>query len=231
MSRLFIRFALLVLFFGGVLVAIAAQPDANPARAFFAAEDCPMPCWQGIRPGVTAREDAEAILEAHPWVDLSADVDVPGIPYSGTYDLWQWTEDFSFPMPINRQDIAFTDGVIGYIDRQRDDEIPRVGGMEMTTGLTLGDVWRLLGAPRSIASEGYIGSPGDRLHEIRFFVFGDTNITATAYQSCPISFASLLESPVSLRLSPNPVPSYRSEPILPTLYRLLRLRQVSVCGG
>lgn len=225
------RVSVLVLLFVVALVVITARPSDNPARAFFAAGDCPMPCWHGILPGITPREEAEAILAAHPWIALSETTDLPNVPYSGTYDLWSWTAAFPFPTPINRPDIAFTDGVIGYLDRRREGEIARVGGMEMTTGLRLADVWRLLGAPRSIASEGYIGLPGNRLHEIRFFTFGEFNIQATAYQSCPISLRSLLNSPVTLRLSPNPVPDYRTEPILPTLYRLLRLRQISVCEG
>jgi hypothetical protein len=231
MKHFVLRTFLLTLIFVAALVIITAQPSDNPVRAFFDAGDCPMPCWHGIRPGVTPRAEAEAILATHPWIELAEIAELPDVPYSGTYDLWLWTEAFPFPIPINRPDIAFTDGVIGYLDRRQAGEIARVGGMEMTTGLRLGDVWRLLGAPRSIASEGYIGLPGDRLHEIRFFTFGEFNIQATAYQSCPISLWSLLNSPVALALSPNPVPDYRTEPILPTLYRLLRLRQNSVCGG
>jgi hypothetical protein len=229
--QILLRIFMLHLFFFVILLVITAQPSENPARAFFDADDCPMPCWHGIRPGITPRAEAEAMLAAHPWIELSQTADLPDVPYSGTYDLWLWAAAFPFPIPINRPDIRFTDGVIGYLDRRREGEIARVGGIEMTTGLRLGDVWRLLGAPRSIASEGYVGSPGNRLHEIRFFTFDDLNIQATAYQSCPISLHSLLNSPVTLQLSPNPVPAYRAEPILPTLYRLLRLRQVSVCGG
>lgn len=231
MKHLASRTLALLFVFVAVLFIITAQPSENPARAFFDAEGCPMPCWHGIRPGITARAEAEAMLAAHPWVDLSSDVNREDVPYSGTYDLWLWTEAFPFPTPINRPDIAFTDGVIGYLDRRREGEIARVGGMEMTTGLRLGDIWLMLGAPRSIASEGYLGLPGNRLHEIRFYTFGDLNIQATAYQSCPISLRSLLESPVTVQLSPNLVLATRAEPILPTLYRLLRLRQRSVCGG
>lgn len=231
MNALLVRAAALVLCFMGVLLAIAAIPDANPARAFFGEDSCPMPCWQGIRPGVTLRTDAETILSTHPWLTLSPDVDIANVPYSGTYDLWFWTAEFPYPIPINRPDIAFTDGVIGYLERRTADIPARVGGMEMTTGLRLGDVWRMLGTPRSIASDGYIGIPGQRLHQLRLYAFDDLNIIVTAYQPCPITLKTLLESPVTLRLSPNPLPGYSAEPVMPTLYRLLRLRQGSVCGG
>jgi hypothetical protein len=230
MQHFLFRISLLAAAFAFVVALAAAPSGVNPARTFFAASGCPMPCWNGIRPGITLRADAEAILAAHPWLSLTPDVRVPGVAYSGTYDLWTWTDAFPFPMPINRPDIAFTDGVIGYLDRQVAGVQARVGGIEMTTGLRLADVWRLLGAPQSIVSEGYVGVSGERLHEIRLLAFGGHNINATAYQACPITFESLLESPVILHLSPNAPPALPHRPMLPTLYALLRLREISVCG-
>jgi hypothetical protein len=52
-----------------VLAAVRAQPfDDNALRASLVLPDCTLPCFMGIRPGVTARDEAFAILRAHPWV-------------------------------------------------------------------------------------------------------------------------------------------------------------------
>jgi hypothetical protein len=59
----------LTLLFCAAILAIIAQPRDDAAmRAFFAPDDCPTPCFAGIRPGVTTYGDALAILSAHPWV-------------------------------------------------------------------------------------------------------------------------------------------------------------------
>jgi hypothetical protein len=229
LMRLITRALILTALLAAILGLIVAQPAENPARAFFAAQGCPMPCWQGLRPGVTPRAVAESALAAHPWIDLSGDIDVPGVAYSRTYDLWRWTDAFPFPIQIERPDIAFTDGVIGYIDRRSAAETPVVGGIQMTTGLRLGDIWRLLGTPNALISEGYVGAQGERLHEIGLYNLGGSAVDATAYQACPITFRTLLESPVIIRLSPSAQIVPRAA-VLTTLYRLLRLRQISVCG-
>jgi len=60
--------ALLTLF--ALLVGlIRAQPqDTTAWRTFLLPpEDCPMPCWQGIRPSMTTVEETITVLQAHPW--------------------------------------------------------------------------------------------------------------------------------------------------------------------
>jgi hypothetical protein len=50
---------------------IRAQPDDDSdLRAFLTPPDnCPAPCFMGIRPGLTTVDEAMTILYEHPWVD------------------------------------------------------------------------------------------------------------------------------------------------------------------
>ena len=82
MIRFLLKFGFaFTLLFAFCIALIRAQPyDDSELRAFLTPpEGCPAPCFMGIRPGVTTREDAIAILEAHEWVnevtyDVAGDV-------------------------------------------------------------------------------------------------------------------------------------------------------------
>jgi hypothetical protein len=70
-STVLLKLALfLTLFFAACIGLIRAQLyDDSELRAFLTPpEGCPIPCFMGIRPGVTTAEEALAILEAHEWV-------------------------------------------------------------------------------------------------------------------------------------------------------------------
>jgi hypothetical protein len=98
MFRLLLRFALLLTLLVALpIVLIRAQPyDDSDLRAFLIPpEGCPMPCFMGIRPGVTTVEEAIAILEGHEWVtNLVVDLDTnelyPPPNISGTI-TWEWS--------------------------------------------------------------------------------------------------------------------------------------------
>src|SRR4051794_14630074 len=55
--------------FAGLMGLVHGQAEKDLAWGGFLVppKGCPMPCWQGIRPGVTTGEEAIAILQAHPW--------------------------------------------------------------------------------------------------------------------------------------------------------------------
>ncbi len=61
---------LFTLLFAACIGIIRAQPyDDSELRAFLTPPSgCAMPCFMGIRPGVTTADEAIAILEAHEWV-------------------------------------------------------------------------------------------------------------------------------------------------------------------
>ncbi len=101
----------LTLAFSACIGLIRAQPyDDAELRAFFAPPDgCPIPCFIGVRPGVTTVEEAMAILEAHEWIagiNRYEATDGRGVtsltaPWSGTQpefidsseELWLGIED------------------------------------------------------------------------------------------------------------------------------------------
>jgi hypothetical protein len=70
MIGFYVRFAspILAVFFA-VMLFIRAQPyDDHDLRALLMPDDCEMPCFMGIRPGVTTVDEAMHILEASGWV-------------------------------------------------------------------------------------------------------------------------------------------------------------------
>ncbi|RMF79981.1 MAG: hypothetical protein D6737_09655 [Chloroflexi bacterium] len=70
--RLSLLLSLLFTLFIGL---IHARPHDEPALRQFLIppDDCPAPCWEGIRPGVSTVDEALYILRNHPWVrDIEA---------------------------------------------------------------------------------------------------------------------------------------------------------------
>jgi hypothetical protein len=61
-----------VVVFALLIVTARAIGSTNkpPALALLDPGDCPQPCWQGIRPGVTTFVQAKAILQADPVLSL-----------------------------------------------------------------------------------------------------------------------------------------------------------------
>jgi hypothetical protein len=126
------RLALVLMIPFALIVAIlprafAALPFENDIRGLFgASESCSMPCWAGIRVGVTTRDQAEAILRAHPWV---------GTIFTTPAQLsWRW----------NGAQPAIIDGA-------RDGLIGLGGGvvqrLRIQTTIPYGALWLALGAP------------------------------------------------------------------------------------
>ncbi len=61
---------LLTFIFAALVGLIRARPyDDSELHAILVPSDgCALPCFMGIRPGLTSRQEAIAILRAHPWV-------------------------------------------------------------------------------------------------------------------------------------------------------------------
>ncbi len=86
-----ITFLLNTLFVIGVALPHLQPYDDRAFRSIFvSSEDCRLPCWQGIRPGVTSGVEAIAILQNHPWanyVRVRGDLEA-GDPGTIT---WSWS--------------------------------------------------------------------------------------------------------------------------------------------
>src|SRR5690348_5410752 len=86
MLRLYVRLVLfsLVLITAALLMLHARPPDDSDLRQLLSPEDCTAPCFMGIRPGLTTAQQAQVILQAHPWVD--------SVTYVGTTNItWRWS--------------------------------------------------------------------------------------------------------------------------------------------
>jgi hypothetical protein len=90
MIRFLLRLAAsLILLFAACIGLIHSPPyDDNQLSTFLTPPDsCPMPCFMGIRPGVTTVEEAIIILEAHEWVSA---VDVNFYTDGSATISWAW---------------------------------------------------------------------------------------------------------------------------------------------
>jgi hypothetical protein len=74
------------------------QPYDNALRSILvSSEDCVLPCWQGIRPGVTSGVEAVAVLQNHPWVDY---IRVRGDLGAGAPGTITWSWSGTQPTPL-----------------------------------------------------------------------------------------------------------------------------------
>lgn len=230
MIQLLKRAASLYLTTALIIGIIASQPYDNPARGFFG-EDCPIPCWQGIRPSVTTRAEADDILLQHPWVGQTGISVFPegratdAVP---TFYEWQWTAAFPYPSPLLDFDTLFLTNVLGIRSgiTQRDG-VDRVGSLNLVTGLRAADLWLLYGVPQAFTS-GYL-TADIPIHQLTLFTLGGSGVSATAYQQCPLDLKSLWESPVTVQLtSPGQIAPARATSMR-TLFALLEMRNAQLC--
>lgn len=75
MTRSYFKFSipLFLLFFIPLALSRALPYDDQNLRAAVMPQDCQMPCFMGIRPGITTVEEAVRLLRASPWVDKVTD--------------------------------------------------------------------------------------------------------------------------------------------------------------
>jgi hypothetical protein len=111
---------------------IRAQPhNDGELHAFLTPpDDCPMPCFMGIRPGVTTYEEAVAILEAHEWI-RAVDHSRP----TSFIITWNDTQPPWLPRSLELR-LVVADNIL-----QR---------VFAPTKLRLGDIWLALGPPERL---------------------------------------------------------------------------------
>ncbi len=171
MIRLLLRLlALLIAAFALAVGAIIAQPRDDAAmRAFFAPpEGCASPCFLGLRPGVTSRDDAVDILSAHPWISL----------IDGGDEGLAWTWNGQQPAFVDRYrsgfllaHVDFTDGVVSSI--------------HVPTTTRWADFYVLFGKPdRAIAFTVSAPSVHYRIYDAAYFAHGFEVSTSTR---CPVT--------------------------------------------
>jgi hypothetical protein len=176
MSRLLVfASAVILLVFTTALLAVRARlyiADAEMQQFLSPPADCPPPCWEGIRPGITSAQQARWLLDAHPWVNETR--------YSPRVEalFWRWNgTQPAFISPDHRNLITtHANGLIGDVLVQ--------------TAIPLGEILLLLGEPDRV----YQFAGGDLIA-----VFESAGLEVVARAGCPPQRGRLWYTPVQVR--------------------------------
>lgn len=201
MLRLIIRLSLVLTFIsaGSMLFMLLRPYDDSALRAFFAeSERCPMPCWQGIRPGVTTVDEALDILLYHPWVE-NVVVSQSYATSGRGFISWAWTgRQPSFVNSVYHGEMLIRDHLIW--------------GIRIHTDVTFGDLWLLLDRPRrgDVVLAGLTISPVRRYtyraaHRA-IYPYPNGAVYALSTLTCPLRQEPFWRASVDLQLfdtSPN----------------------------
>jgi hypothetical protein len=171
------------------VIAIRAQPFEDTVAPALLSDDCPAPCFMGIRPGVTTTQEAVSILKAHPWVSsLSDNVSlhngVGGAP--GGNMIWSWSG--AQPDWIDRDHVGFI-WVQGDIVR----------GVGISTRIPFGDVRLSFGPPQTV--DNIVVSGRRERYLIYSASYPDMDFVFSVNQPCPVK--RFWESSTSFLLQVN----------------------------
>jgi hypothetical protein len=184
--RLFVVTAALSFLFAGLIGVIRARAyDEGNLRTFFEAEGCSMPCWYGIRPGVTPVDEAMRMLEAIPWIQSPLDVVMAsGSLYGDTgFVRWRWNRNFPLASdtlvpPLGM--LIVEEGVVHQI--------------YLTTYLQMGDVWLTLGKPEG-GTVDFVKESGAPMLVLNNAVYLDGALLVMSYTGCPMRRSDVWRSP------------------------------------
>ncbi len=164
MMRQLVRGAAVIMFGFGLLVSIlrAGAADDEALRTFLLpAATCPAPSWQGIRPGASHADEAQALLIANPWIT--------SVNRTPTHISWRWSG--AQPAYID----ADAQGIL-YLANERVATI--------VVGLTAqyGDIWALFGAPPSAI----MVRPASRSTAYQIVNYPALGVELVSSLSCPV---------------------------------------------
>ncbi len=183
--------ALLTLIFTLALIAIRALPlgDADLIAFFAPSAGCAAPCFMGIRPGVTTRDQALALLHAQPWVGMLL-VTVPdGISWNWNGRQPAFVSDREHGAVVGAGHIDFHNNVVSFI--------------RVDTGTRLGDFYAMFGKP----DQEFMAVSVSPTNSILYLdaSYAAPSFTISAGTACPLqSGGDLWYSPVSFFL-PNQI--------------------------
>jgi hypothetical protein len=182
-TSLLLKAALSFTLFAASLVGLihAQSYDDTQVRDLLLPPDtCPMPCFMGIRPGVTTYDEVVVILDAHPWVKRFENYG------DGAINIVQWTGvqptyiDTSRPVYMRFSNA----GVVNDID--------------IITTLDAGYVHLLLGEPSAVQL-GILGGAAPTIYVTN--IYSQLFLNLTTRVDCPLDYKRFLESPVRIRFN------------------------------
>ncbi len=178
------------------IILLTANPlQPNPALVNFLAapENCPNPCWQGIRPGVTVAQEAMDILQAHPWVNtvtVTAGIsDNPSHPDNEGVIYWDWNGQQAPVLGV------FSLG--GSIDVREN----TVRVIKMVTTVPFAEAWQALGWP----DEGSLRPSRSfgELYDVHLALYKDEGIMLRSIIPQPITPYKYWNAQVEIHIQAN----------------------------
>jgi len=158
----------------GILRARATDDEA--LRGFLLpTEDCPAPCWHGIRPGVSSADEAEMLLKNDPWVT--------SVNRTSTHISWRWNGSQPAYIDANAQGILYLGS-------------ERVATMSISLSISYGEVWSLLGAPHSAI----LVRPASRSTAYQIANYSTLGVEIVSSLSCPVRPTAFWTGETALRL-------------------------------
>ncbi len=157
--------------------------DDSTLRTFLIPPNCPLPCFLGIRPGVTTTEEAIAILNAHPWVKA--------VHRPRQTITWEW----------NGAQPAWMGNRAGTIRLEGE----TVKEISMFTTLLLGDIWLLQRPEKTLYTRTF-----DQNIYIYTSFYQDEGFQFQGRVQCPLRAANFWSARQSLQI-PARRDSYMTE--------------------
>lgn len=184
MLRFYLKLILLFLITGwGIQLLICMQPhDDYDLRTLVTPDNCTMPCFMGVRPGVTTFDEALAMLQSNRWV---GNVEVLNQYQSGSTSktiYWWWND--SAPAAF---DITWADQPSWM--REQSGLIKEIN---IGTSYSLADIWLMLGAPAQGGFQLITRKTG-----LNNIVYPERGFRAEGVIQCPITIDKFWNTPHS----------------------------------
>jgi hypothetical protein len=175
---------LLTLGFAACIGLIYALPydDSDLLTFLTPPEDCPMPCFMGIRPGVTTLEEAGSILVRHSWV---RNIRQFYNSRTGEITMIQWTWSGSQPGLIDASKPAYIYGDVTHT----------ILSLNIETVIPFGDLWLGWGRPDWGVLEGATGLLGVMIQNAGYI---NDSFSVRSEFSCPVRRYQVFQTPVTI---------------------------------
>lgn len=182
MIRLLLKSALTLLVLFAVLAGfIRAQPYKDgELNAFLFEGDCALPCFMGIRPGVTTTQEAVRLLEQHPWVEKVTQHIWFGGPATSLYS-WSWNGQQPALINASAPGVFSTQGNI-------------IDVLQVPTAISLGEFW-LLSRPQ----QGMIATEPGELSYTAIYLDGALEVQTVLF--CPLRLTTFWQATTQLQMS------------------------------
>jgi len=184
---------LLTLLFAAALLIIHAQSyDDGGLNVTLFAANCQPPCFMGIHPGVTTRDQAIQLLKANPWVTLIQPI------YGDQGITWAWTgvQPAFLRVSGNSSEILFKNGIVDHLN--------------ISSAATLATFLITYGAPDALYYRGDLATtPLSNLVIISYFsqyaVYTRWQFEVSMEDECPLSASQQWTLPVGLDMPVSPI--------------------------